>query len=554
MLYPKDFLPMKGVLACFVIAAFINMVPGSARAATNEADSRCQALAGDQFLSLADAPTKITQARFASDAVEILQDLARFAAPDVVTEAKKSLAGILPYCRVSGYVLPTVGFELLLPASHWNGKFLHVGCGGWCGSPVLLAETVMTCALHSNYACIGTDMGHTSMDGLWFRNNLQAQTDFSYRATHVVTLAGKAIIERYYASKPKRSYFDGCSTGGYQGMVEAQRYPLDFDGIIAGAPDMDESDLAVRTVWIKQNFMGRDGKPVLNHDEIQLLHQAALAKCDLDDGVKDGIISDPMHCKFDPAELLCKAGKTNQCLSAAQVQAVRNIYGVPVNSKGVQLSSRGVFPGSEMSWTEMADYAWGDPYFKDTTLLTTSENEWKYTNFDFDRDFARSGVGVLFADTNPDLRLFKAAGGKLISYQGGNDTSEIPGAVFDYYETVEKTMGGRAATQDFFRLFAIPGMGHCTGGVGADAADFLGHLEAWVELGEAPDRILSGHYKEISPAEAHLFGEPYPYRKFPADTSKLSFTRPLYPYPHYPKYKGAGDPNRAENFEPVAPR
>jgi feruloyl esterase len=506
--------------------------------------AQCGALAEADFSNVVDAPTQISEAKLVDNPDQLFA-LTELAVPDETKHViKRNFASLGPYCRVSGYVIPNVGFELLLPVDHWNGKFLHVGCAGWCGTTRFVA---LACARHPNYACIGTDMGHTGAGGLWVRKNLQAQVDFSYRATHVATLAGKAIIEHYYATAPKRSYFLGCSTGGYQGMVEAQRFPWDFNGIVAGAPDMDESDLAVRGIWIKQNFLGQDGKPVLNSDEIQLVHEAALAKCDLDDGVKDGIISDPMHCKFDPRELLCKAGKNAQCLSAAQVRAVKNIYGAPVTSRGVQLSSRGVFPGSELSWTEAFESTWGDDYFADTALLTSPGKVWKYTDFDFDHDYARSGSGVLFDDTNPDLRKFKAAGGKLISYQGGNDTLEIPGAIFDYYETVEKTMGGRAATQDFFRLFTIPGMNHCGGGDGVFAFDYLSYMEAWVEQGRAPDVMIGAHVKDLG--EYGRYG-----LKTPLDSNTpVSFTRPVYPYPLHAEYKGSGDPNRAENFRPALP-
>ena len=175
------------------------------------------------------------------------------------------------------------GFILLLPVSQWNGKLLHVGCGGWCGSTEYVPRS---CAAHPAYACVGTDMGHTGAGGLWSVNNLQGQTDFEYRATHVVTLAAKAILKSFYATAPKQSYFMGCSTGGYQAMIEAQRFPWDFSGIIAGAPDEDESDLAVRGIWAKRKFLGDDGKPILSDADIQLLHHAVLAACDMDDGVK----------------------------------------------------------------------------------------------------------------------------------------------------------------------------------------------------------------------------------------------------------------------------
>jgi Tannase and feruloyl esterase len=534
------------IVASIMLALIANPARADASRPSTEPPQamQCKALAEADFSNIVDAPAQINTTKLVQSVGELLEGLARDAPEELVEQARKGITRVHPYCRVSGYVAPNVGFELLLPTNHWNGKFLHVGCGGWCGTTGLVG---LFCSKYPDYACIGTDMGHSGLGGLWFRNNLQAQIDFSYRATHVTTLAGKAITERYYTITPHRSYFLGCSTGGYQGMMEAQRFPWDFDGIVAGAPDMDESDLAVRGVWIKQNFMGRDEKPVLSPDDIQLIHKAALARCDMDDGVKDGIISDPMHCKFDPQELLCKAGNTSQCLSASQVRAVKNIYGAPVTSKGVQLSSRGAFPGSEGNWIEMFAHTWGDEYFKDTALLSAPGKEWKYADFDFDRDYARSGAGVLFADTNPDLRKFKTAGGKLISYQGGNDALEIPGAIFDYYETVEKTMGGRVATQEFFRLFAIPGMNHCSEGDGVFAFDYLSYLEAWVEEGRPPDVMIGAHVKDLPKYGSYGL-------KTPLDPSTpVSFTRPVYPYPLHAKYKGSGDPNKAENFRPVMP-
>jgi len=504
--------------------------------------AHCQAVGAADFSNIVDAPTQVSEARLVKDVAGLLGDpgeLGRFFGMDKLT---KAFGNVQPTCRVSGYVSPNVGFVLLLPVSNWNGKFLHVGCGGWCGSTAFVP---LACASHPGYACIGTDMGHTGEGGLWSRNNLQAQIDFSYRATHVATLAGKAIVERYYAAAPNKSYFMGCSTGGYQGMVEAQRFPWDFNGIIAGAPDMDESDLAVRGVWLKRNFIGKDGKPVLSPDDVRLLHEAVLAKCDMDDGVKDGIVSAPYSCAFDPAELECKVGRHAGCLSPVQVQAVKNIYGRPISSNGEPISSRGVFPGSELAWAESFSNTWGDDFFKDTALLSIPGTEWKYTDFDFDKDYKRSGIGVLYADTNPDLRRFKAAGGKLLSYQGGNDTLEIPGAVFDYYETVEKTIGGRAATRDFYRLFMIPGMNHCGGGDGAFAFDYLSYLEAWVEHGKAPDVMIGAHVTGLGKYGAALL-------KMPLDpATPVSFTRPVYPYPQHAKYKGSGDSKDAANFTPV---
>lgn len=522
-------LPAASVLGLMMM---LGTVAGLAQPTSAE-DARCKAMASVDFSTIPGAPTQINEARLATDVQGLMGNVR------VGEELAKAVSPVQPTCRISGYVAPGAGFVLLLPVSQWNGKLLHVGCGGWCGSTDYVAGS---CALHPGYACVGTDMGHTGKGGLWSRDNLQGQIDFAYRATHVVTLAAKAILQQFYSTGPNKAYFMGCSTGGYQAMVEAQRFPWDFDGIIAGAPDMDESDLAVRGIWAKRNFLGDDGKPVLSDADIQLLHNAVLAQCDMDDGVKDGIVSAPYQCNFDPAELECKGSKQTECLSARQVQAVKNIYGRPHTSTGQPISPRGIFPGAELQWKGSFSNTWGDEFFKDTALLSTPGKEWSYRDFDFDTDYKRSGIGVLYPDTNPDLRRFKDAGGKLLSYQGDTDMTEMPGALFDYYETVEKTMGGPRATQEFYRLFAIPGMNHCGGGDGASNIDYLSYLEAWVERGQAPDVMIGAHIRDSSRG---------PHR-MPLDPSTpVTFTRPVYPYPQHARYKGTGNPNDAANFGPV---
>ena len=519
------------VLPVLIIIVVLGSAVGRAQSVSAE-DARCRALATTDFSGVPDAPTKISEATLVKD----VQGLA--GKKQVSEDLAKAIGQVQPTCRVSGYVAPNSGFVLLLPVSQWNGKLLHVGCGGWCGSTEYVPGS---CARHAGYACVGTDMGHTGEGGLWSRNNLQGQTDFEYRATHVVTLAAKAILQRYYSTAPNKSYFMGCSTGGYQAMIEAQRFPWDFDGIVAGAPDMDESDLAVRGLWAKRSLLGDDGKPVLSDADIQLVHNAVLAECDMDDGVKDGIVGAPYNCKFDPSKLECKGEKQSDCLSARQVKAVQDIYSRPHDSKGHAIAPRGVFPGAELQWKDGFSDTWGDEFFRDTALLSTTGKAWKYTDFDFDNDYKRSGVGVLYADNNPDLRRFRDAGGKLLGYQGDTDMTEMPGAAFDYYETVEKTMGGPKATQDFYRLFAIPGMNHCGGGAGASTFDYLSYLEAWVERGQAPDVMIGAHLRDSSRAPL----------KMPPDPASVTFTRPVYPYPLHAKYKGTGDPNDAANFGPV---
>jgi pimeloyl-ACP methyl ester carboxylesterase len=502
---------------------------------TRQADeARCRAVLARDFSHLRDAPTELLAATYEPE------------------------HGPSPaYCRVEGYVLPQVGFELRLPLSGWNGKFIEVGSGGWGGEMYLF---FCEGPLRKGYACIASDMGHrgASSSGLWALNNPQAQIDFAYRATHVTAVAGKAIVTAFYDTAPAKAMMFGCSTGGYQGMVEAQRFPWDFDGIVAIAPDMNgEADLSMRIVWNTRAFTGEDGKPRLTSPELQLLHRAVLAKCDMSDGIQDGIVGNPVGCDFDPKVVECRPGQTTDCLSADKVAVVRRIYGGPVDSHGVRLSTRGVFPGSELDW-QASDGGEVAEFFKYMLPGGAAGANWQLQDFDFDRDYRRLGLGALYSDSNPDLRQFKAAGGKLLVAQGGNDAVEIPGAVIDYYETVTRTMGGPAATQDFFRLFVVPGMKHCSGGSGAFAVDYLSALEGWVEQGRPPDRMIGAHVDshyllEINndPTRSEADRIWWAALKLPLPLEQqvpVNFRRPLYPYPGVAVYQGSGDPNHAENY------
>jgi hypothetical protein len=502
----------------------------------------CQALMSQDFSHLQDAPLQLTAAR-------------------VIAASGKTPA----YCRVTGYVWPQVGIEMHLPLTTWNGKFMEVGDGGYGGEMYLfLCEG----PVRRGYACIASDMGHTGAThlGLWGENNLQAQADWGFRATHVTALAGRALVRAFYSKPPSRSYMYGCSTGGYQGLVESQRFPWDFDGIVAIAPDADsEADISMRQVWKFRQLLDAQGKALFTTADLELLHRAALEACDMDDGVKDGVISNPLGCSFDPGVLICKAGRSGACLSAAQVGAARRIYGGPTISTGVHTSTRGVFPGSEMDWSTDPDAsAEVSEFFKYLLYRPAAGSSWRITDFDFDHDYQRLGLGAMFTDNNPDLRRFKAAGAKLLVAQGGYDGLEIPGAIFDYYETVERTMGGRAETMDFFRLFLVPGMRHCSAGDGAFAVDYLKYLEAWVEEGHAPEVMIGAHVdsdyllaqtkEEEGSLRDRLWTAAF-HLVYPLDADvPVTFTRPFYPYPAYANYTGKGDPNDARNFVSITPQ
>ena len=523
----------------FLIAPFsvLSATPALAQAEPlSDASARCSALARADFLQVQDAPTQITEAKSFTP------------------------AGDTPgYCEVTGYVTPAVGFLIRLPLTNWNGKFMEVGCGGTCG---FLWTQQCDRPLRKGYACLASDMGHKGTlggnDALWADNNLQAEVDFGYRATHVAALAGKAISERYYRQAPTKSYFMGCSTGGREGMVEAQRFPWDFDGIIAGAPAVNWIFNNLQALWATRVMHDGQGKAVLSAAALQVIHRAALARCDEDDGVKDGIIGNPRACRFDPSVLLCKRGEGSDCLTKSQVEAAKQLYAGPATSSGKMLYS-GQEVGSELNWIDA--YVGDDNHPADTSstlerfrwmLLNPAPGaSWNPKDFDFDRDYKRLGLmEPIYAAINPDLRKFKAAGAKLLVYEGWADPEVLPGGIVDYYETAEKTMGGRATTQDFFRLFMVPGMNHCTLGAGAFAADYLSALEAWVEHDQAPDRLIASHVQveDIDPNDYDAFNRRL---AFPLDPKTIAFSRPVYPYPLRAKYLGHGNPNDAGSFGPI---
>lgn len=493
----------------------------------------CSALPAADFSAVADAPTQVTSATWA------------VAAP-----------GIPAHCAVMGYVNPNVGIELHLPAQ-WNGKFAKIGCGGFCGNTF----GARACAglLSRGYACVMSDMGHrsTALDGKWAYNNLQAKFDFGIRAAHVSTLAGKAITAAFYGSGPRRAYYMGCSTGGRQGMMEAQRFPNDFDGIVAGAPVINELGDGLTLMWNSVATLAKDGSQLFGPQDIRTLHEAVVAACDMNDGVKDGLIGDARSCRFDPGVLQCKPGATGgQCLSVAQVAAVRKIYGGPVDSKGQTLFPAAALPGSEPNWINTYIGANGKPstyytfvgdLFRYMAFYPDAGPAWQPTDMDWDVDPWRLDLGEsLFNAQNPDLRRFKARGGKLLVYHGWSDQSVLTQPVIDYYETATRTMGGPQATRDFFRLFMIPGMNHCTGGDGAYQVDYLAYLDKWVEQGEAPDVLMGQHPAADAPALPPFGADP-----LPAD--KVAFSRPHFAYPALARY-AKGDPNKAASFVSSTPK
>lgn len=488
----------------------------------------CKALEDADFSGVPDAPTQIIEAKLVQ------------------------ASGVVPtFCLAKGYITSHVGIELRLPLSNWNGKFMEVGCGGHCGT---FFSSLCNGPLRKGYACIASDMGHTSTttQAAWAYNDLQAQVDWGYRAAHVTAIAGKAITQEYYHRHPSRSYFLGCSTGGREGMVESQRFPWDFDGIAVGAPVVNSSGWPVELLWAIKALTGSNGQSILSTADAQRLHAAVVAKCDMDDGVKDEVIGNPLACKFDPSVLACTAGKQTGCLTGPQLEAVRKIYaGIPPRLVE-RTYTQGAVPGSELNWVSDALSFWSTRHyvadmFRYEGFVPAPGPTWNISDFNFERDPKRIGMFATLANANnPDLRKFAAVGGKLLLYFGWNDLLQMEAV--DYYQTVERLMGSRKATQDFFRLFTVPGMNHCSHGPGAFAIDYLSYLEAWVEKGQAPDKLIGAHIDGLSWGEAFTL-------PFPLDpTVPVAFTRPVYPYPVRARYKGSGNPNDAANFVPVVPK
>jgi Tannase and feruloyl esterase len=481
------------------------------------AEANCTMLQSAELATLQDAPTRITEAKWVKG---------HGAAPS--------------YCRVRGYVEPRVGFEMLLPAVRWNRKFIEMGCGGACGS---IDSQACGDPLHRHYACIVSDTGHRGNGGewAWAKDNLQAKIDYGYRGPHVTAIAGKALTRLYYHRPPRKSYFDGCSTGGRQAMVEAERFPWDFNGIIAGAPPLNFTANSLAQLWASMAATTA-GKAILTPAAVRLVHRAVLAQCDLDDGLRDGIVGNPAACSFDPGRLLCRAGRRGGCLTRAQVAAVRKIYAGPFAGTG-SLSQGGYMPGSELEWIGpdfSADggrgflYSYNEGKFRYAAFVPDPDPGWQPADLDFRADDRRLGMmESLYSANNPDLRQFRRNGGKLLMYQGWNDPFEPPAATTQYYEAVERLMGGRSATQSFYRLFMVPGMGHCSGGEGAWSIDYLSYLERWVERSAAPPQLTGRH---------------------PSGSGRASFSRPIYPYPQRAKYRGSGDPDAAGSFVAVPVR
>jgi len=507
-----------GVAALALVSAGMS----HAHAATGSCGSLTATTLPNTMITLAE---EVTRGTLKPDGSEVIVDLPAF-------------------CRVAAVTQPAVKFEVWMPLSSWNGKFQGVGNGANAGS---ISYREMAAALKRGYAVASTDTGHqteNARDAAWAVGHPELITDFGYRSIHVTTQNAKALVRRFYARPARYSYFVACSTGGRQSLMEAQRFPDDYDGIIAGAPASNWSQFQTGGhMWVA-SVLNKDPESYIPASKLKALGDAVNAACDKLDGIVDGIIADPRKCSFDPAALQCPQGKDDaSCLTAKQVIAVRQIWSGS-HTAGGQL----IYPGY-MRGAEAAPGGW-DAYMSGTGPLTGNhwaqgmnvlkyivfqDPNWDLSKYDVEQDaaYALRTLGPTFDAFDPDLRRFRAHGGRLILYHGWNDPSISPLNTINYYGNVvaflQKSGHARDAerqTQQFLRLFMVPGMLHCGGGPGPNTFDMVGALEQWVEHKQPPERIIASH----------------------ATKGVVDRTRPLCAYPKAAVYQGSGSTDDASSF------
>jgi Tannase and feruloyl esterase len=459
--------------------------------------------------------------------------------------------GVPEHCRVNGLIAPEIRFQVNLPAM-WNRRFYMNGNGGFAGeSPETPARAAHRGnALRHGFVTATTNTGHDATQeplATFAERNYQKLVDYAFRAVHLTAVTAKNLATRYYDRTVTFAYWDGCSTGGRQALMEAQRFPADFDGIVAGAPVLNFVDTLVTGLW---NSRALEAAPI-TPDKLTIVADAVYAKCDAVDGLVDGIIDDPRRCDFDPARDLpvCAAGYEGAtCVGAAQAAALRKIYG------GVVSNGKPYFPGQPIGAEKIGLPSFGPPQrasgwdrwlvapagtkplglafpesFMKSIVFGKPDYDWK--TFDFDKDVARlADTRTLLNATDPDLGNFRSRGGKLLMYFGWADTALTPYMAVDYYEKALATSG--PDTKDFFRLFMVPGMFHCRGGVGADRFDAMTAVIDWVERGVSPLHLTATRMED----------------------GAVVRTRPLCPYPQVARYTGAGNIDVAASFACTEPR
>ena len=483
----------------------------------------------------ADACSRLAQSGLPHVAVTAAAAVApgAFSPPGGNGASSAPFASLASFCRVQATLTPTpdsdIKMELWLPASGWNGRFEGVGGRALGG---VIVYPAMAEALASGYATASTDTGHAGPGGAFVVAHPERLVDHGHRAVHEMTVAAERLVAAFYDRAAERSYFNGCSLGGRQGLAEAQRYPQDYDGIIVGDIANDITRLYAARL-AQHQFAHRSARSALTDTALRALDAAAIQACDALDGVRDGVIENPLQCHFDPATVACGApGAPSDCLNPEQVDTARFLY-TPVRRPDTgAVVSNGLMPGSEAGWRAILGpepernsvEVYGYMVFKDP--------QWDWHTFQLGAALTAAQASQLHEidATNPDLRAFFARGGKLLMTHGWADPQTPPLNGLDYYTSVRATVGARDADSSL-RMFMVPGMGHCSGGVGTDTFDAVRPLASWVERGVAPERFDASRLV----------------------AARVVRTRPLCAYPKVARWNGAGDTDTAANFTCVAP-
>jgi feruloyl esterase len=443
------------------------------------------------------------------------------------------------FCRVAATLKPSsdsdIRIEVWMPLANWNGRFQGVGNGGLAGSITYTSgrggiERGMAEALARGYATASTDTGHVGGTAAPFLGHPEKLIDFGYRAVHEMTVAAKAIVNAFYGAPPRFSYWNGCSTGGRQGLMEAQRFPADYDGIVAGAPANPSTRLSAWNVHVGK--LAADPMHAIPASKYPMIHQAVLNACDASDGLQDGQISDPSSCRFDFRALACTSGDSSSCLTPGQVETARTVTAPAVHSKTGEMIFPGLALGTELGWASKIGGAEPNPLGTESfKYIVYRDPNWDWRTFDLESAVAladRLDQGTL--NVTADLRTFRQRGGKLLLYHGWRDQNFSAETSVGYHRRVRETLGA-AGSDEWMRLFLAPGMGHCGGGEGPNAFDPVTALEQWVEHGSAPGQIMATRRTD----------------------GKVVRTRPLCPYPQVARYRGTGSIDDAANFTCAAP-
>jgi feruloyl esterase len=446
--------------------------------------------------------------------------------------AAQQYAALPSFCRVTATLKPSsdsdIKIEAWLPTAGWNGKFQAVGNGGWAGT---ISYPALATAVANGYASASTDTGHATPGASFAMNHSEKLADYSYRAVHEMTVQAKKLVGAFYGNGPKLALWNGCSTGGRQGVIEASRYPADYEAIIAGAIPVTSPRLHAARIQLSQ-IVHRSPDSYIPPEKYPAIHAAALEACDALDGVKDGVIDNPTRCKFDPKVMECKGVDGPSCLTAAQVETARALYSPLKDPKtGATLSIPLFHPGSELSWGTLAGPEAFPIAVEAYRFIVFKNPNWDWHTFNPSSDYDRiESAAAAFTPPGANLKPFFDRGGKLLMYHGWADQQVAPLNTVNYFDAVTNAAGKSAAGKSI-ALYMVPGMGHCQGGAGTDTFDKVAAMERWVDTGSAPNQILASHQT----------------------AGRVDRTRPLCPYPQVATYKGAGSTDEAANFSCATP-